>query len=458
MTKRATGNALLTSLRIGICLFVLSVSLFAQYRNPVILIPGLIGSELKHKVTGEKVWFRALKPKSEDLRLPISTSIDKMHDDLIPGDIIREVKIGIFPATDVYGGFIRAMEMRAGYHEESWTNPSDDGDRDAIYVFAYDWRLDNVVNARRLVHDVEALKRKLKRPDLKFDIVAHSMGGIISRYAAMYGDAELPMGNRKALPTWAGAKLFDKVILLGTPNEGAVSSLGSMLNGYSVGGLRIDLPFIQDSSKFTVFTIPSAYQLLPAPGTFRAFDEKLKPMSIDLYDPTMWSKYGWNVIEDDDFNGQFDLAEQKIATAFFTAALNRAKRLHEALAASNGKAEGVSIYLVGSDCKTALDGVVLYQDGKKWKTLVRAKGFTRADGSRVTDDELKNVMQSAGDGVVTQRSLEAVTQSQSAKVASILKSQPVKLVYEDHNKLAANARIQDYVIRVLDGKGSTIGN
>lgn len=455
MTGRAAGYALLTSLRIGICLFVLSISLYAQGRNPIILIPGLTGSELKHKVTGEKVWFKALKPKSEDLRLPISTSIDKMQDDLIPGDIIREVKIGVFPAADVYGGFIRAMEMRAGYHEESWKDPSVDGDRDAIYVFAYDWRLDNVANAQRLVRDVEALKRKLKRPDLKFDIVAHSMGGIISRYAAMYGDAELATGNRKPVPTWAGAKLFDRVILLGTPNEGAVSSLGSMLNGYTMGGLRIDLPFIQDSSKFTVFTIPSAYQLLPAPGTFRAFDEKLKPISIDLYDPKMWSKYGWNAIEDEDFAGQFMLAEQKIATAYFTAALERAKRLHGALAASNGKVGGVSMYLVGSDCKTALDGVVLYQDGKQWKTLVRPKGFTRADGSRVTDDELKKVMQSAGDGVVTQRSLESVTRNGAE---SVLTGQPSKLVCEEHNKLAANARIQDYIISVLGRKETIFGN
>ena len=449
MTRREVRNALRMGLRIGICLFVLSVSVYAQGRNPIILIPGLTGSELKHKTTGEKVWFKALKPKSEDLRLPISTSIDKMQDDLVPGDIIREIKIGPFPASDVYGGFLRAMEMRAGYYEESWTDPSERGDRDSIYVFAYDWRLDNVENARRLVRDVEVLKRKLKRPDLKFDIVAHSMGGIISRYAAMYGDAELPTGDRKAVPTWAGAKLFDKVILLGTPNGGSTNSLGSLLNGHMIGGLRIDLPFIQDSSKFTVFTIPSAYQLLPAPGTLRAYDEKLKPISIDLYDPKMWSKYGWNVIDDADFKDQFKPAEQKIATAYFTAALERAKRLHEALAASNGKTEGVSIYLVGSDCKTAIDGIVLYQDGKNWKTLVRPKGFNRVDGSRVTDEELKKVMQSAGDGVVTQRSLE---------VESILTRQPVKLVCEDHNKLAANARIQDYIISVLGGKLSTTGN
>lgn len=455
MADRKVRNALLTGLRIGICLFVLSLSLLAQDRNPVILIPGLTGSELMHKVTGERIWFKTFKSKAEDLRLPISTSIETMHDDLVPGDIIREVKVGIFPVTDVYGGFIRAMGMRAGYHEDNWKDPSEDGDRKAIYVFAYDWRLDNVANAQRLVHDVEALKRKLKRPDLKFDIVAHSMGGIISRYAAMYGDADLPTGNRKAVPTWAGAKLFDKVILLGTPNEGAVSSLGSMLNGYTIGGLRIDLPFIQDSSKFTVFTIPAAYQLLPAPGTLRAFDEKLKPLTIDLYDPKAWSKYGWNVIEDDDFKGEFGPAEQKIAAAYFTAALDRAKRLHEALAASSTEKDGVSFFVVGSDCKAALDGVVVYQDGKKWKTLVRPKGFTRADGSKVTDDELKKVMQSAGDGVVTQRSLEGIAR---IGAETVLTGQPIKMVCEDHNKLAANGRIQDYIINVLGGKGSTIGN
>jgi len=216
--------------------------------------------------------------------------------------------------------------MWAGAHQEVWRLRQEDGAGGGISVFAYDWRLDNVANAQRLVRDVEALMRKLRRPDLKFDIVAHSMGGIISRYAAMYGDAELPTGNRKAVPTWAGAKLFDKVILLGTPNEGAVSSLGSMLNGYSVGGLRIDLPFIQDSSKFTVFTIPSAYQLLPAPGTFRAFDEKLKPISIDLYEPKIWSKYGWNAIEDDEFNDPFEHAEQKNAAAVFPVTVGRSKR------------------------------------------------------------------------------------------------------------------------------------
>lgn len=450
MTKRELKNSIFFVIRISILLFVLSFSLLAQGKNPVIFIPGLTGSELKVKGTGERVWYKTFKSKSEDLKLPISGNILTNHDNLIPGDILRTVKIGIFPSIDVYEGFIKAMEMRAGYREESWETPSENGFQDSLYVFPYDWRLDNVENARLLVKRVEALKLKLKKPGLKFDIVAHSMGGIIARYAAMYGDTDLPAGNRKPVPTWAGARDFDKIVLMGTPNEGSALSLNTLVNGFTLGGLRIDLPFVQDMSKFSVFTIPSSYQLLPAPGTLKVFDEKLEPVKVDIYDPRVWSKYGWNAIEDKDFNKKFTSAERKLATAYFAMALDRAKRLHTALEASPGKSGGVAFYVVGSDCKTALDSIVVYQEKDKWKTLFRPKAFTRADGTKVLEEDVKKVMYSPGDGIVTSRSLEATTEAQAAGVESILKSGPVKFVCEDHNKLASNEKIQDYIIKVLD--------
>jgi hypothetical protein len=430
------------------------VSLFAQGKNPLILIPGLSGSELVDKKTGEKIWFRAVKAKSEDLRLPISTNINRVQDDIIPGDVLRNVKIGPVTVTDVYGGFVRAMEMRGGYREEKWETPSDDGDHDSLYVFAYDWRLDSVGNAQRLFSSVETLKKKLDNPSLKFDIVAHSLGGIISRYAVMYGNADLPASGKKPTPNWAGAKHFDKVILLGTPNEGSSSSLSALLNGYTIGGLRIDLPFLEDTSRFTVFTIPSAYQLLPAPGTLRLLNDRLEPIEVDLYDTKVWSKYGWNPVEDRGFADRFDDAEEKIAPQFFAGQLARAKRLHEALAASRGKSGGVTFQVFGSDCKTAVNSVVVYRDREadNWKTVFRPKGFTRTDGTKVTDNDLKDAMTTPGDGVVSTRSLEASTQSENAGVRSIMDSGAPKYVCEEHNKLAANSRIQDQIIKFLDTK------
>ena len=455
MTGGKLNRSLVFCVKIAVFAFLLGFSVFGQDKNPVVFIPGLAGSELRHKDTNERIWFRAFKSKSEDLRLPLSSDIARIHDDLIPGDVLREVKIGVFPLTDVYGSFIRAMETRGGYHEEKWDTPSEEGYKDSLYVFPYDWRLDNVQNARLLVRKIEALKLTLKRPDLKFDLVAHSMGGIISRYAVMYGDADLPTGDAKPVPTWAGAKLFDKVILLGTPNEGAALALSNIVEGFTISGLRIDLPFVQDMSKFTVFTIPSGYQLLPAPGTLRAFDDKLQPISIDLFDPKVWTKYGWNVIDDKEFAKLFNAEERKVADDYFFAALDRARRLHEALAAAKGKSGGVEFDILGSDCKTASDAIIVYHDDKadKWKTIFRPKSFTRPDGRKVSEDELKKLMNAPGDGIVAERSLRAETQSEKAGMTSILGSQSDVFVCEEHHKLGANAKVQDYVIGILDGKG-----
>ncbi len=132
-------------------------------------------------------------------------------------------------------------------------------------------------------------------------------------------------------------------------------------------------------------------------------------------------------------------------------ALDRAKRLHMALDASPGKSGGIGFFVVGSDCKTALDSIVVYQEKDKWKTLFRPKAFTRADGTKVLEEDVKKVMYSPGDGIVTSRSLEGTTEAQAAGVESILKSGPAKLVCEEHNKLASNEKIQDYIIGVLDG-------
>ena len=132
------------------------------------------------------------------------------------------------------------------------------------------------------------------------------MGGIIARYAAMYGDADLPAGNTKPQPTWAGAKLFDKVILIATPNEGAALALSSLVEGFTISGMRIDMPFLHDTSKFTLFTLPSVYQLLPAPGTFRVFDEKLRPIDLSTFTTQeSGSKFGWNAMDDKDFAQEF---------------------------------------------------------------------------------------------------------------------------------------------------------
>ncbi|HEY2847048.1 MAG TPA: hypothetical protein VGI80_04470, partial [Pyrinomonadaceae bacterium] len=322
-------------------LCALCVSGLAQARHPVIFIPGLTGSELRNPQTKERIWFNPFKPKSGRIALTLDADPSQMHDSLVATDAIRQIKVGLL-SFDIYGGFVKALASRGGYHEEKWDTPSAKGGDAAVYVFAYDWRRDNVENARLLIRKIDALRKKLGKPDLKFDIVAHSMGGIVARYAAMYGDAELQGERQTPKPTWAGANYFDHIILIGTPNEGAMNALNTFVNGFIYKGLRVDLPFFQDTSKFAVFTVPSAYQLLPAPGALRAYDDHLKPMSIDLYDPQVWADHGWDVTHDPDFVEHFTATERRVAATYFVNALSRAKRLHMALAAADGEEKGVS--------------------------------------------------------------------------------------------------------------------
>jgi pimeloyl-ACP methyl ester carboxylesterase len=421
----------------------------AQSRPPVILIPGLTGSELINAKTGQKVWVKFRSVKGDGLRLPVSTNIAANKDALVPGDIIRSVRAGILPREDVYGGFIDAL-VANGYREGSFESPPARGYENTLYIFTYDWRRDNVENARLLLRKIDVLKRKLRRPNLKFDIIGHSMGGLIARYAAMYGDADLPASG-PITPNWAGARNISRLIILGTPNEGSPLSLRDMVNGFALLGIEINLPFLQSMTRFDVFTIPAAYELLPVPGTLRAYDEDLQPINIDLYDPATWTKYGWNVIDDAGFDKEFSPAEQRAAKSFFSAMLNRARRFQLALGGVSSKMP-IPLDMIGSECKDTLDAMVLYQkkDGK-WDAVFKADSFETASGKKVSSDELKAKIYGPGDGVVTKRSFSAATLSQADGVDSILSPASVTWVCESHSKLPSNKEVQTKVMAILTG-------
>lgn len=421
-------------------------------KTPIIIIPGITGSDLINSKTNEVVWFKAGRSKDDDIRLPISPVLSRNRDNLVPKDILREIKfLKFLPEIEIYERLANALETRGGYKEGSWNSPDRDGDRDAYYVFPYDWRRDNVESARLLVTKVEALKRKLGKPNLKFNIIAHSMGGLIARYAAMYGNTDIPAGMPK--PTWIGARNFNKIFLLGTPNEGSVSTINALLNGFSFTGIGggINLPFIQDISRFDAFTIPAIYQLLPHEGTLLAYDENLKPVNIDVYDPKTWETYGWGIWKDDDYLKKFSPTEVRNVDAYFRAVLARAKRFQTALNANTAAKVPVSFYRMGGDCKETLDAMLLLRNEKKdrWEARFKADSFTRANGEKVTGEDVKKMLFSIGDGVVTKRSLEAES---DAKFVNRPVLPIVSELYqcELHGKLVTNPEIQDKLFALLN--------
>ena len=419
-------------------------------KAPIIIIPGLTGSDLYNERTGEHVWFRPHRVDDDDIRLPISPNIARNRDNLVSRDVIRELKVVKFlPEIEVYERLIDAIQTRGGYKEGKWGAPAKDGDKDTFYVFPYDWRRDNIESARKLVRRIEEMKRKLGKPGLKFNVIAHSMGGLVARYAAMYGDSDIPGG--KLEPSWPGARHFDKIFLLGTPNSGTVSALDALLNGFSYVGGGLNIPFIQDLSKFDVFTIPSAFQLLPYDGTLRAYDEFLQPMKIDIYDPATWEKYGWGVWKDDDYEKKYRPSEVIHIKSYLAAVLNRAKQFQTALNANNSKNVPVAIYLVGGDCKETLSGIVLRHDEKKerWYTMFKADTFTNSKGEKIAAERVKELLFSLGDSVVPKNSLvgDGLIGNGDGHVLPVTAE---IFQCEGHTKLVTSTEVQDKLLLLLD--------
>lgn len=404
-------------------------------KPPIIIVPGISGSELVNPATGKAVWFSVKRDKDDDLRLPMTSPIlSRNRDSLRPTDIIRSVELPVLPDVEVYKTLIDALNER-GYTEATWNDPKA---TDVFYVFAYDWRRDNVETAQLLMQKMADAKRRLRSPKLKFDILAHSMGGLVARYAAMYGSADLPRSG-SPVPTWAGAAHIDKLMMFGTPNEGSFSAFDTLLNGYPIIANR-NLPFVDDPRPEDVMTNPSVFQLIPHQNSARFLDENLQPIAVDIYDVETWVKYGWGAIADPKFLGKLRNADRLAVTnkdikpakldknantddrilsrttyaqarAYFVSALDRARRFHLAMDATS-KTAPVQLFAYGGNCSPTLDAAVLIRDDKKgtWTTLVDAKDIKTADGKQIKKDEVKAVMFTPGDGRVTKRSLLSETE------------------------------------------------
>jgi pimeloyl-ACP methyl ester carboxylesterase len=128
----------------------------------------------------------------------------------------------------------------------------------------YDWRLGVDVLG-------QALAQRLRGDSAKrIMLVAHSMGGLVSR-------AALAM---------AGTGCVERVVLLGTPNFGSFAAVQALRGTYAVVRKIARLHHEHSGEWLTekVFNaFPSLYHLLPAPG---------HSAGIDLFDPDEWPQSG----------------------------------------------------------------------------------------------------------------------------------------------------------------------
>jgi pimeloyl-ACP methyl ester carboxylesterase len=441
----------------------------AKGKRPIIIIPGILGSELVNPETNEVVWPSLRRSDKDGLTLPLAPRLRESRDSLVARQVLGTIKTPFFvPEIKVYQDLLVALQKYGGFREGNWDAPGPDDFRDTFYVFPYDWRRDNVETAQLLIRRIATLKAKLNRPDLRFNIVAHSMGGLISRYAARYGDADLPEEGRLPASNWAGASHINKIFMFGTPNQGAASILRVMLKGYlSDDGLSKLVSSVTNKlTREDALTIPSLYQLLPHSSSVSFLDENLQPLDLDLYNTAVWRKYGWTPAGDEKYRADFQAGKlegdcapcpkgkPEELDAFLALVLRRAKRFHEALDAPTSGEIRVPLYVYGGDCLETLVAPVLVFDDKKqrWTTLTRSQEIKTSAGRKISSKEVDKAMFAPGDGRVSRRSLlgeDLIGIRRSALLATALPINYAVFSCSEHGELPNNKVLQNNALTAL---------
>ncbi|MFA6715669.1 MAG: hypothetical protein WCS27_09850 [Victivallaceae bacterium] len=221
-------------------------------RNPVIIVHGFLGAKLIDPKTKENVWgyfklsdeFTPFPPeRARNLAVPMISG--KALKDLKGGAVVdgmmEDAKVrvaGIKVPISGYSSMIRILTEQAGYCVENEPLPKGKKIKN-LFLFAYDWRRDLPYNAAQLdkfINEKRAYMQKqyydvygIKNYDVRFDVIAHSMGGLLSRYYLRYGKSDLPADGSIPEPNWDGGKKIDKLLIVGTPNGGYLDTvLGSV--------------------------------------------------------------------------------------------------------------------------------------------------------------------------------------------------------------------------------------
>ncbi|TXH44929.1 MAG: hypothetical protein E6Q92_03855 [Burkholderiaceae bacterium] len=224
-------------------------------KDLVVLLPGITGSVLRKH--GKVVWgysaatiagalFTGGAKVREALALPHDDpDVDDLGDGITADELMPDLHLipGLWK-IDGYGAVADALldkfELTEGRN---------------FFRFPYDWRRHNKVAARKLAratHDWLRAWRAAGHTDAKLILIAHSMGGIVSRYF---------------LECMEGWKDTRALVTFGTPYRGSLNALDSLANGMKKGWVDLS-PLARE--------LTSLYQLLPVFECYDSGDGELR--------------------------------------------------------------------------------------------------------------------------------------------------------------------------------------
>jgi pimeloyl-ACP methyl ester carboxylesterase len=412
--------------------------------TPVIVIPGLFGSRLRHRTTGVEAWpgtpsavlfgdYRELGLQFDPVTLAVRP------DDLEASGLADQIL-----GQDFYGPLLDTLRRFGGYVPGTPGTKAAKGER-RYYVFAYDWRQDNVVHAAALERLIETVRADYGDPGLRVDLVAHSMGGLIARYYLRYGTVDVLDGGGDELVTLYGTSRVRKLVLLGTPNMGSVGSLHAFLTGEPIGFGRI--------APEVLATMPSGYQLFPHPLVTWLIDAEGRRPDADLFDGATWRRFGWSVF-DPAVVARIRAAHGAGADAYLAALarqfdyrLERGRRFMWMLSTTE-PATPIRYVLFGGDCALTPARLALEEDAGRYEVRLYPDEIRR----RVPGVAYDELMLEPGDGRVTKPSLlarETLDPSAPQSEDSFLPVAYWFFLCERHDQLTNNVNFQDNLLNVL---------
>lgn len=220
----------------------------------IVVVPGYLGSKLRDRTTGKTVWvdFGSM-PKNPlhwgDWVKELADSIAYPNDNLEPAGILDDVLFVLpWAKLEEYGRLLRSLEGM-GYR----VDPNRYAENELnVYSFTYDWRQDNRISGKQLAQAVE--RWSAYHPDAKVWIIAHSNGGLVSRW---YIEKE------------GGKDYVSRLFLMATPWDGTPKAQYLLFNGLDVlFRRRLGMFDVAGTTRRVLRTFPSIYQLLPHKDSF----------------------------------------------------------------------------------------------------------------------------------------------------------------------------------------------
>lgn len=265
----------------------------------VVLLPGIMGSTLA--VDGETVW----PPTAAELVLGYRRIAKLASPDAVPRDLIRSVA-----CVPIYQTLVDQLG-RWGFAESAAGGPSG-----RLVGWPYDWRVDLRASAAKLALFLEQLARQRA----EITLLAHSMGGLVSRCAL---ELDQPNGSG-----WRAS--VRQLITMGTPHRGAPIALVYALG--LQGMLGLDAADIKTLAATPGF--PSTVQLIPPGDAFGFWSRQAGALPLQPVDVLAPNPFG--------------LGAENVAAAV---------ELHRALAGGRPPCRYFSF--VGRELETAIRGDVL---------------------------------------------------------------------------------------------------